>query len=358
MRTLKRKYLQFNDLVFDSYSVDTDYSVAFRNTVTPYTYVNGSLPTLVSGTQLVDAQTVPLTLSLSAGTVPCDQWVYFKDYVLDNITRPGRLWAVEGARVLWAYAYVSDYSEVYDNDTGVFEIAVTFVVYEGFWHISDKRKTFLYPYNPCHFNIDNKYQQARGDCCCGGCPTIDSLNKCVRCLNDCDNDMIESLCGSDEEMFSGLYEDCTPKYRLSYDCELALKKWGEDKLRGYAICKEKVCEGNLAGRFYSDTILDTETWTLTLVGKFHNPYIELNDNAFIIKGDYDGVLTLYSTGDMTFSNGDECCEARPLEQTLWELPYGSTFSMKIKHGWNTIYVETNDCCSAACVYYTVDAITV
>lgn len=357
MRRLKRKYLQFNDLVFDSYTVDLDYSVSFRNTTVPYSYVNGALPIMTRGTQLVDAQTLSLTLSLSAGSIPCDQWIYFKDYILDNIIRPGRLWAIEGDKVLWAYAYVSDYTEIYDNSTGVFEIGVTFVVYEGFWHISDKRKTFLYPYSPCHFNVDNKYQKARGDCCCGGCPTIETLHKCVQCLGDCDNEMTENLCGMTDETIDGLYEDCTPKYQLSYDCELAFKKWGAERLRGYAICKEEYCEGTISGRFYADTLLDTETWELALVGKFKNPYIKFNGNTFLIRGEYDGVLTLYSTGDMTYQEND-CCDPVELEQDLWEIPYGSTFSMKVHHGWNTIYVETNDCCSAACVYYKFDAITI
>lgn len=355
MRNLKRKYLQFNNLVFDEYSVDVDYSSTFRTGVTPYTYINGALPSTVQGTQLVDPQQLALTLRLSAKNVPCNEYHLYRDYILTNILKPGRLWAVEGRKVLWAYAFVSDYGEVYDNDFEQFEISLNFTVYEGFWHIADKRKTFLYPYNSCHFNLSDEYRTAEGDCCCGECDIPRS--SCGTCLTYCTDDMMETLCASNADTFNGLYKSCAPEYRLEYDCDRAHRTWTAEELRGYKICKDAVCDGTISGRFYSDTLLDTTGVTLVLFGKFINPYIELNGNAFTISGEYDGELTLKSSGEMFYATG-ECCDPVQLDPNLWSILYGSTFGLKVTHGWNTIYVETNDCCSAACVYYQVDAITI
>lgn len=355
MKSLKRRYLQFNELVFDSYEVNIDYAVSFRSATVPYAYGSGSLPSVRKGTQLVGEQSLSLTIRQSTKDVPCDQYYLYKQYILTNITKPGRIWAVEGKNVLWAYAFVADYSELYDDGLGYFELSVDFVIWEGFWHRADKRKVFFYPYNTCHFNLGDDYQEEVGDCCCGECP-VDLGFSCGKCLDEC-NSVVETLCESEAEIIPGLYTTCTPEYKLRYDCDLALKRWGEEGLWGNKVCKDAICEEMIDGRFFSDTILDTNGIVLTITGKLKNPYLVLNENAVLIKGEYNGTLTVTGLGEMTYQT-DPCCEPEALDPNLMEVPYGSTFGMTVHHGWNTIHLETGDCCSMACVYYKIDAITI
>lgn len=353
MAEVKRKLLQFNDLVFDSYTSISDFSASFKAGTVSYNYGNGALPSIRKGTQYTQPQSLSVTIKQSTKRFNCDQRTLYKEHILTQLTRTGRLWAVEGHNLLWAWAFVTDYSEVYEGPLDQLSIDVSFMLWEGVWHISDRLRTFLFPHDPCQFDTCGRYEFMPEPC-------IDlSEPDTTGCCTDCyciSDDLIEALCGAADDVYNGLYATCSPKYRVEYDCGRAERMWGKNLLLGNGKCKSSNSAERIDGRFYSNTILDT-TGTFTFVGTFKDLLFTLNGNSIRIKGTYNGYLTIHSDGEVTFGPTDEC-PGTPIDPNRIEIPNGSTWGMIVHHGWNSYSVETNNCTASACFYYRIDAITI
>lgn len=353
MARLKRKYLQFNDLVFDTYTANADYSASFKAGTISYNYANGALPSIRKGTQYTQPQSLSITIQQDTRRFNCDQKTLYKEHVLTQLTKTGRLWAVDGHNLLWAWAFISDYSEVYEETLDRLSIDVVFVIYEGVWHIADRLRTFLFPHDPCQFDTCGQYEFVPEPCidyiqtnatpCCTSC----------YCISD---DLIEALCGASESIYDGLYATCSPLYRIEYDCGRAERVWGKNLLLGVGQCKASNSAERIDGRFYSNTILDT-TGTFTFVGTFKDLLFTLNGNSVRIKGTYNGYLTIHSNGEVTYGPTDEC-PGEPINLNNIEIPNGSTLGLTVVHGWNSFNIETNNCTASACFYYRIDAITI
>ena len=358
-----RLYLQFNDFVFDEYDMisSADSPVAFRQQTIPYTFIHGVYAPFKRKGVTLEAGTVSMTITMNVKKLPCEQRPYYIRFVKNQLQNQGRLWAIEDNTLIWAYAYITDYAEnAGRKDT--FVIDVSFALPEGIWHKADKLRTFLAPYDVCDFMDCYDYHDvnpcANGSTDC--CHCVEVKDVFCDCCDDCwsvTKDM--ALCYHTNEL-QDFYNRCGSGYRILYDCEKAQKFFGD--FYGTTHLGEKFCtneNGLIAGILYSETDIDTSNIRITLHGKMKNPYIEINGNGNIIKGTYDGTLTINSDGTVYYTEDDDChCLGEPLDVDVWSIPLGMDYGWLIHQGNNRVLIETGYCdCVTTCAYIEVDALT-
>lgn len=353
----KRQYVQYNDLVFDEAEMISadDYSVSFKDYSADYSFGHGSYAPLKSKTGLVRASSVSLTITLRMNKLPCDQREYYPEFAKDQLLEAGKLWALHGNHLEWAFAYVTSYSESQDSRNDTVEIDVDFALPEGIWHKADKLRTFLLPYSKCDIFDCRDYHSVNP--CRDGCCMCHKVNtdQCNCCCDDVTEDM--ALCYHMDELDAFL--GCDPPFRIKYDCVAADNFFGDflgNTHIGQQICSE--CGGTIAGMFYSETNLPTDNVRIILHGHVKDPYIEINDNGNIIHGEYEGTLVINPDGSVyhTPKNGCKDCD-NLVEASAWEIPEGMSYGWEIHHGNNSVVVESNVCCGTVCVYIDADAIT-
>lgn len=360
----ERIYIQYNDLVFDGYEMLGEYdasNISFKVTTHPRSFTHGSYTPFKSETVLADEGSVSMTLWLKEKKLPCEQRPFYRDFVIEQLSHHGRLWAVQNNTLVWAYATVSSYSEMVEHYNGKVGIDIDFLLYEGIWHKADKQKTFLHPYDICAFMECYDYKEyqpckdAKVVVACCDClteiPRPENDRYCCEC--DCDavtQDM--ALCYHLDDL-QDVYKYCSNAgFRVIYDCDAAERFFN---ILGQEICVNNCHNGVIAGKIYSETDLPTDGITITLVGKMHNPAVEINGNLNWIAGDYDGRLRIESSGDVYYENG--CC-SEPLEPDIWQKPSNMNYGWKILPRYNRVVVNLGACCGKACAYFDIDNITI
>ena len=348
----ERRYVQFNDLVFDGFDMisDWDGDVLFKGSSTEIVYGHGSYRPFKANYLYVSERTVSMTITLKMHKLHCEFRPYYIRFVDEQLAKPGKLWCVKNNELLWAMAAVESISENYSrkNDQIVYDIS--FVIPGGVWHKADKDATFLVPWDVCTF-MDCLGYKTVGSCdCCEACDRkeIESANDCCCCCDDnVTKDM--ALCKHLDDLQS--YYGCDVRYRIVYDCERA-DRFRINKHPGQKLCVEDICDDSIiAGQVYSETEIPTEDVTVILTGQFYNPWIKINDNINIIEGEYNGSLYIYPNGDLYYLEGDnECCDPVLLDPTLWVVPEGNEYGWTINPGNNGVVVYLNTCCTTACVY--------
>lgn len=357
-----KQFLQFNDLVFEGASMvsSSGMSYSIKNSVEDYSYRNGVYIADKTGYSLFDSQRVSLTLRFSAKPLPCEMRMFYRSFIVEQLTKPGKLWAIQNNRLVWAFAYATSIGENEDVPD-LFSFDVDFLLPEGVWHKADYTKTFLVPHDICTFlncyeyeEVDPCRKMLTGECCFACVKTYDASN-CLCCdCNTLTQDM--SLCNykkNVEELFRNL---CSSEYLIKYDCAKAQEFFGDDYL-GEKICNLDTCDGIIAGKFYSDTDIPTQGVTIVISGELHNPHVTINGNTNVIEGDYDGALIIQPNGDVYFQK-ECCCAAEILDPSVWIKPMGMEYGWTIYPRNNKIIVNTNTCCGTQCVYVQTDAITI
>lgn len=359
-----KRYIQFNDLVFDGYDMISDYDEAlqYKGSSTAISYGHGSYRPFKNSYLYVSERQVSMTITLKLQKIPCEYRKFYAQFAEQELGKPGRLWAIKNNEILWAFASVSSIRPVHTNKKYEVVYDIEFVVPGGVWHKADKKKTFVLPYDVCSL-MDCKGFEEHNPCdCCDNC--ID--NKAIeasreRCDCCCENDLTEEmmLCYHLDELQA--FYGCETPFQLVYSCETA-DKFNRERAFGQRICVEDICNDSvIAGRIYSDTDIPTEDVTVTIVGDMKNPWVKINGNTNIIKGSYSGTLTIKPSGDVYYQPCDnECCEPELLDPSVWIIPSGNDYGWTIYPQLNSVVVNLNKCCSKcglACVYIDHEAIT-
>lgn len=356
----KKKYVQFNEIVFDEVGlVDADDSSAsFKEFTSEYTFKPGEYaPQKVRG-GLLRAGHVSMTITLNMKPLPCEHRPYYHRFARKQLTTQGKLWAVQGDRLIWAYAYVTSYRESDNSRKDTLEVDISFSLPEGVWHKADKLKTFLVPHNVCDFMDCEEFEtidpcrMSPDDCCiCGA--TEPDIPVCDCC--ECDKLGEENaLCYFKD--LSDFY-DCDVPWKIVYSCEAANRFFGDvfGKVNlGQKFCNN--CGKPIAGRFYADTDLPTSNVTIRLFGAMHNPYIEINGNGNIIHGDFEGHLDIHSNGEV-YAYKEGCGPCDPLPVSAWEIPQGMDYGWTVEQGYNRILIDGGACCPL-CAWITADELTI
>lgn len=351
----QREYIQFGDLLIDGYDMlqSADLSGGFKSQTREYSFADGDYAVFKRLRQLAAKQTLSMNLKLNVRKLDHDLRDAYRDYVFDALAKPGRLWAVQGNQLVWAWAFADDWSEAYSFEKYTFELSVSFVVYEGVWHKADPYKTYLKPFDICTC-LDEYYVRLEAcESCCICLP--EHREDCPACVADCEHlTKDNALCANKGEL-KGFYKDCACEYKILYSCAAASRLFPEKAL-GDKLCKSEACGSIIAGQFVSDTVLETDSIIITIVGAALNPYIAINGNAMQIMGEYNGTLTLYPNGDI-FYREDACCDGDWVTPDQLVIPEGSTLGFTVHHGKNSIILDTHECCVLTCVYIDVDSIT-
>lgn len=357
-----KRYLQFNNLVFDGYDMirDFDEETSFKDNLQPYSYGHGSYMPFKNRYMHSEQKSATMTIVLHLKKIPCEYRKFYAQFAEEELSRPGRLWAVKNNEVIWAYAYPKNITPINNNRNDEIEWDVEIIIPEGVWHKADKQKTFVLPYDVCLFMECKGYKEINpcgtGDCC------QDCIDNNITIENkDCFCCCVDTICPemalcyhlNEIQDFYG----CETPYQLVYDCDHA-EKFSEHGHVGIRLCTEKSCDSDtLSGRFYSETDLPTENVGITIVGEMHNPWITINGNTNIINGDYDGELQIKNSGDIYYQCS-ECGEPELLNPDVWIIPTENDYGWIINPRGNSMSVNLNKCCThKTCVYIEHEAIT-
>ena len=362
-----KRYLQFNNLVFDGYDMisSTDEQVTYKEAdAQSYSQAHGTYQPYKNDFLYVSAGSVSMTLTFHLKKIPCDDRPWYLQFVDQELGRPGKLWAIQNGEVLWAYAHVRSKHAIQTNEPWKAEYDIEFTLPEGIWHKADKQRTFVLPYNVCTMMeckgfepYDPCVKSVSGDCCetCLEKKFWDDYRD--RCFCCCVDEITEDmmLCYHTKELQK--FYGCETPFQLVYDC-LHAEKFNPNDYFGQKICTKDGCKDSvIASRFYSDTTIPTNEVTITIQGKMHNPWVTINGNTNIIKGDYDGTLIIEPSGDVYYK-ASECCEPTLLDPSVWVIPANMDYGWWVYPQWNSISINLNECCvGISCVYIDVDSIT-
>lgn len=352
-----RKYVQFNDLVLDMFETvnETSVSVGFKTNSQPYSYRHGSYLPLKTPYALASEQSISLTLRFSLKRLPCDMRQFYHSFVIEQLTTAGKLWAVQGEELVWAYAVISSFAEEPSRHKEEMEFSVDFLLPEGIWHKADLQKTFLKPFDICRF-LDCYHYEEKQPCCDLNCVScVKELDVSCSCCNCNDVKKEWALCYNLDKL-QEFYKKCLAPFQIKYDCVQGQNFFGDDYL-GERFCNKGDKSSIIAGQLYSTTDIPTTSFTILVHGEMSNPVITINDNSNIIKGEYDGLLIIYSNGDVYYQ-AESCSVPELVSVDNWEIPKGNSYGWTINPRNNRFIVETNRCCEVTCVYVQVDAITV
>lgn len=351
----EKRYLQFNDLVFDGYDMISDYDepITYKGSSTAYTNGHGSYMPFKTSYLYVSERQVNMTITLKLKKLPCEHRTNYVKFAEQELGRPGRLWAIKNNELIWSFARVNNIRPVNSGRQNEVEYDIEFIVPGGVWHKANKQKTFLLPYNVCSFMDCKEFAEynpcefSEGETECDGLRTENKAERrrveelcCTCCLDDVSADM--ALCYHQNELQA--FYGCDTPYQLLYSCSKASEYLKADAFGQVVRIRDMCIDSTLSGRFYSDTDIPTEEVTLTIIGNMVNPRITINDNTNVIQGEYDGTLIIEPSGDVYFKASD-CCDAQLLDPSVWEVPEDMIYGWTINPLWNGIIVEMNLCCS-------------
>lgn len=350
------RVLQFRDLVFDSEDdfESISYSVSTKTETTDLAYQNGVYLPLQSETQLLDEGDLSVSATFDLKLYHKNDRHFIKDWVKLNCIKVGRLWAIQDKHILWAWAYITDFTETYEKYKGTFSMDLDFKLPEGVWHIANPYRTFLLPYDSCNIFdcVDMRDDETSCDKCCVSCSEGET-QVCEDCICDCDIERSDSLCAMDRNKMVDELLKCGHSLKFVYDCNKAKEIFGDNSL-GYKFTKTAYCKKVIAGRFYSNTILDTTNVDVILDGKFQDPTVDINGVKITLKGDYEGRIHIYSDGTATLQcNG--CSTEEEIDISNFE--YEDEINWTVHHGNNRVIVTGVCGCGPDVAYVFVDEVT-
>ena len=355
----EKRFLQFNNLVFDGYDMISDYDepIQYKGNSTSYSYGHGSYRPHKAEYFFVSERQVNMTITLKLKKVPCEYREFYARFAEQELSRSGRLWAIKNNEILWAYADVNNVRPINSNRQDIIEWDIEFVIPSGVWYKADKLKTFVLPYDVCLFMECKGYKKldpceekkTSGDCCldCLDRKALKKANYDERCFCCC----VDTICPdmalcyyTDEKILQGFYS-CETPFQFVYDCEKA-EQFNDGEPLGQKICTKDSCSNIIAGRFYSETDIPTQEVSISIVGNMKNPAITINGNTNIIKGEYEKI-EIKPSGDV-YSVG-ECCETL-LSPNVWQVLGGMDYGWTVYPQENSIIVDMGMCCGRACIY--------
>lgn len=343
-----RKYVQFNELVFYSYITNSDdTSVEFDISKHPYTFRNGDYSPLKNRTPRIQSTTVGITMEFNVKQISCDLREFYHRFIVEQLTKAGKLWAVQGNELLWAYAIPESYSEptqnIYKN---TIQVDVQFYLPEGVWHKADKQRTFVIDFDICEFLRCYDYQNYNPCCDC-----VDCITKPVTCCCCDELTRDDALCNRTLDVYSG---KCTPEFMIKYDCDAAERLFTNlgEPILGQRICRDPLEDEIIAGQIYYWGDIPSDHYKIVLNGGGENIRITVNGNTNVIKGDFDDQIIVTSDGNVY----NECGYQYDVDSYV--VPEGNEFGFTFYPGMNSVIIEPNQCCDMQCVYFEIDALTV
>ncbi len=118
-----KTYVQFNDLVIDSAEEISSASLKqdTKTATQEYSYGHGSYVAFQKNQQFLTEGDLSLTLNFNYEHFHDEDRRFLRDYFNLNLLKPGRLWAIQDNKLIWAWAYVTGFSEDYKNTKAIYQ---------------------------------------------------------------------------------------------------------------------------------------------------------------------------------------------------------------------------------------------
>lgn len=293
-----RLYLQYNELVFDGFNTVQTASLSGENklSTTPYPFQRGSYyqGSFHNGEVLSGEQDLSLDITLPFVGLRRLQVLNYNDYIQYQLSRPGKIWAVDtGGKLIWAYAIPKHppFNDYEIKKGRIVHIQMDFLLPEGYWHVADTNNVFFEPYDMCDFKEEvmsgcshncNAMQQCTDEKCEICCDVTEDMCYCNTCWNP--------------------YHPCQSEYRIVYNCAKGEKvhgfhTWGTGFLNNE--------QHSTVGEICTNAIYKSPA-IITLFGKYKDPSITFNDTYIRVKGTYEGLLIFTPNGKVYHTPDIEC----------------------------------------------------
>lgn len=357
-KTYPRIYIQYNDLVFSGMSSVTsaDLSGDFKISTTEYPFQSGSYygGSFKNGDLVMSEQDLSLSLELPFIRLTRLQALDYHNYIMYNLSKPGRIWAIDtGGILIWAWAIPKHppYTEYSSSNGKTLSMNMDFLLPEGIWYKANTYNVFLQDYSLCDF------KDCFGTDCSHSC-NAQKPNENTKARLWCDVTECMNWC----HICWNPYDNCETPYRIIYNCNRGEEYYGT-KTWGQEFMGDENC---LSGNFCSNTIRTAKVQA-TLVGKYKNPKVTINDTTIQVMGTYDGRLVFTTDGKVLYYESDGCDD----EELLMQLPeeialddielitYQTTFTAHRGTNYFNVrsYEETENGSEFKFIYVKVDEIT-
>lgn len=348
----EKRYIQFNDLVFDSVDMlsSDDLTVSFKRKDTEYTYKHGSYVPHRTRGMLAEAANFSMTITLRMKRLPCDVRRLYPEFAKTQLAQIGRLWAVSNNTLLWAWAELQSFGEASTPKRDTLEYDVDVYLPEGIWHKSDPKKTFLVPWDICEFLLCEDHKEIENCDCCTTCGEEIDAGCCCECITE---DM--ALCHHMNDL-QDFYSCDGPGYKIVYDCEAAERQNNSvSHYIGQKLCTER---GRIAGKLFYNGTLESSYVKIRFHGNVKDPKITINGNTNQILGEYEN-LRINPDGSVEYWTEDCPRDVFAVDVDNWLTlrEEGNTYGWVIHPGNNSVIIETGTCCGPVCAYFELDPIT-
>lgn len=303
-RSMPRRFIQYNDLVFDgteSINSAPSETISTKYGSTEFLFKHGSYVSTRDRQLLLKEDKITLDVAINTLDWDLDLVKAHVDFIRQQLITRGKLWAIDtGGTLIYTEVLLDSYSPTYEwtyRDDGYICFSLEFTNPSATWKKANGNTTWLLPYELCGFqnmlascfensdcqNCDNPAQTQR--CYCEDCG-----------LQCCELSNAYSLCELRGDIEQDFFEKCSSKWRVVHNCEYGRETFGDDKLWGQAFCDG--CVDNIfSEQFYADTALDVTNATVTLQGEFIDPEITINDYTVKLEGTFNqGYLSISSDG--------------------------------------------------------------
>ena len=360
--TRPKRYIQYNDLVFPGRkSIDNQSeSISLRENKVSRTFTNGSYVANKGNKLLVSDNTISLQIALKTSTWSEEHVQGHYDFIMEQLTTPGKLWAIQtGLQLVWCNAYCKSIQPTQEwslSDEGYLVFKVEFDNPDGVWYKADENRVYLEDYDNCDF-LDMKAECIGKTKCCSEPLICNTHCECCESKTTQMCDMIDyCTIQSDMSFINDFFEECSAKYRIVYNCEMC-KQSGKSLKDLYL---HTICDGcvndTMTGEFLSSTVLPSHKWNFAIMGQFKDPIIRVNDVDTVIKGKYNGVLSIDYTGKIKYAKSWECMEYDYKEISLDTLKLCAS-SPEIVKGLNKVAVS-GSIGDFVCLYINYEKVTI
>lgn len=270
-----KKLVQFNELVFNhtAYIEERpEITTEFKSSQATFANSHGDYSPKRKGARKVNAKQFDVTLMVDKNKFPCEDRENIEQFVLDNLHKIGRLWAVQGDVLLWALAETRAISEGYDEKRGYLSFNVTFYIPKGVWNIADPTATYFDDYELCDIAQCQEFLERDLCECCLCNIKLAPVKFCPPCHG-------EQLCQVPKNKLAETIGNCGNTKKISYSCDIQT-----ETAKGYS----EVGDNTAFIEFYGKTLYETEDVVVEICGTFTNLTIDFNGEKSRIEGTYTG----------------------------------------------------------------------
>ncbi|OFI46759.1 hypothetical protein BG262_02880 [Floricoccus penangensis] len=270
-----KKLVQFNELVFNHtafVAAYPDFKTEFRTTREQYSYRNGDYSPESCRARTVNSKTFDVEMTIDKSKFPCEDRNIIEQFVLDNLYKTGRLWAIQGDLLMWSLAKVDSISEKFNEKPNHITYVATFYLQEGIWHIAEPTATYFNDYHTCE--VTDCYEALNRPLCdCSMCNIGLAPRKfCPPCRG-------QRLCDIPKDQLISIIGNCGDTKKISYSCHCQ---------EPTAVAKSAYNDSTAVLSFNSGTMYPTDDVVIEINGEFTDLVIDFNGQKSKIEGNYKG----------------------------------------------------------------------